>query len=78
MRHVWLVVQDEVGGAAQHRRHGNGYGIDDDKHPVKVAYPTSFSSAAGLVSTAREVARYSTALHAGQFLSAATRSALET
>src|SRR5262249_41248847 len=50
-----------------------GYGIDDRKRPVHVAYPASFSSAAGLVSTAREVARYSTALDAGQFLSAATR-----
>jgi len=50
-----------------------GYGIDDRLHPVFVAYPTSFSTAAGLVSTAREVARYSTALDAGQFLSATTR-----
>jgi CubicO group peptidase (beta-lactamase class C family) len=50
-----------------------GYGIDDRMRPVPVAYPASFSSAAGLVSTAREVARYSTALDAGQFLSAATR-----
>jgi CubicO group peptidase (beta-lactamase class C family) len=32
-----------------------------------------FSTAAGLVSTAREVARYSTALDAGQFLTATTR-----
>jgi CubicO group peptidase (beta-lactamase class C family) len=50
-----------------------GYGIDSRRRPVQVAYPTSFSSAAGLVSTAREVARYSTALDAGHFLSAATR-----
>ena len=50
-----------------------GYGIDSRMRPVPVAYPTSFSSAAGLVSTAREVARYSTALDAGQFLSGATR-----
>jgi CubicO group peptidase (beta-lactamase class C family) len=50
-----------------------GYGIDNGRRPVRVAYPASFSSAAGLVSTAREVARYSTALDAGQFLSAATR-----
>jgi len=50
-----------------------GYGIDDRMRPVPVAYPASFSSAAGLVSTARDVARYSTALDAGQFLSAATR-----
>jgi CubicO group peptidase (beta-lactamase class C family) len=50
-----------------------GYGIDSRMRPVPVAYPTSFSSAAGLVSTAREVARYSTALDAGQFLSAETR-----
>ena len=50
-----------------------GYGVDSRMRPVPVAYPTSFSSAAGLVSTAREVARYSTALDAGQFLSAATR-----
>ena len=50
-----------------------GYGIDSQMRPVPVAYPTSFSSAAGLVSTARDVARYSTALDAGQFLSAATR-----
>ena len=50
-----------------------GYGIDYRMRPVPVAYPTSFSSAAGLVSTARDVARYSTALDAGQFLSAATR-----
>jgi CubicO group peptidase (beta-lactamase class C family) len=50
-----------------------GYGIDDGMHPVRVAYPTLFSSAAGLVSTAREVARYSTALDTGQFISAATR-----
>lgn len=50
-----------------------GYGIDSRMRPVPVAYPTSFSSAAGLVSTARDVARYSTALDAGQFLSAATR-----
>ncbi len=51
----------------------SGYGIDKQKRPVPVAYPTLFSSAAGLVSTARDVARYSTALDAGQFLSAATR-----
>ena len=50
-----------------------GYGIDSFTRPVRVAYPASFSSAAGLVSTARDVARYSTALDAGQFLSAATR-----
>jgi CubicO group peptidase (beta-lactamase class C family) len=50
-----------------------GYGIDDRRRPVFVAYPALFSSAAGLVSTARDVARYSTALDAGQFLSAATR-----
>src|SRR5688572_25682765 len=50
-----------------------GYGIDSRMRPVPVAYPTLFSSAAGLVSTARDVARYSTALDAGQFLSAATR-----
>lgn len=50
-----------------------GYGIDGLRRPVPVAYPASFSSAAGLVSTAREVARYSTALDAGQFLSAAMR-----
>jgi CubicO group peptidase (beta-lactamase class C family) len=50
-----------------------GYGIDDRMRPVPAAYPASFSSAAGLVSTARDVARYSTALDAGQFLSAATR-----
>ncbi|HYV21006.1 MAG TPA: serine hydrolase domain-containing protein [Verrucomicrobiae bacterium] len=50
-----------------------GYGIDDRKRPVRVAYPGSFSSAAGLVSTARDVARYSTALDGGQFLSDATR-----
>ena len=50
-----------------------GYGVDDHQRPVPVQYPVSFSSAAGLVSTAREMARYSTALDAGQFLSAATR-----
>jgi CubicO group peptidase (beta-lactamase class C family) len=50
-----------------------GYGLDSHKRPVAVAYPASFSSAAGLVSSARDVARYSTALDAGQFLSAATR-----
>ena len=50
-----------------------GYGIDSRRQPLLVAYPTSFSSSAGLVSTARDVARYSTALDAGQFLSAATR-----
>jgi CubicO group peptidase (beta-lactamase class C family) len=51
----------------------SGYGIDNGRRPVPVAYPVLFSSAAGLVSTARDVARYSTALDAGQFLSAATR-----
>jgi CubicO group peptidase (beta-lactamase class C family) len=50
-----------------------GYGVDSRTRPVPVAYPTQFSSAAGLVSTAREVARYSTALDAGQLLSDATR-----
>ena len=50
-----------------------GYGIDSRMSPVRVDYPTSFSSAAGLVSTAREVAQYSTALDAGQFLSEAMR-----
>jgi len=50
-----------------------GYGIDGSKKPVSVLYPNLFSSAAGLVSTAREVARYSTALDAGQFISNATR-----
>jgi CubicO group peptidase (beta-lactamase class C family) len=51
----------------------SGYGIDSRRRPVPVAYPASFSVSAGLVSTAREVARYSTALDSGQFLSAATR-----
>lgn len=50
-----------------------GYGIDTFRRAVPVAYPASFSSAAGLVSTAREVARYSTALDGGQFISEATR-----
>ena len=50
-----------------------GYGVDRQNRPVPVAYPASFSSSAGMVSTARDVARYSTALDAGQFLSAATR-----
>ncbi|MGH7470644.1 MAG: serine hydrolase domain-containing protein [Longimicrobiales bacterium] len=50
-----------------------GYGIDSRGRPVLAAYPASFSTAAGLVSSARDVARYSTALDAGQFLSAATR-----
>ncbi|HEX7878773.1 MAG TPA: serine hydrolase domain-containing protein [Candidatus Eisenbacteria bacterium] len=54
-------------------RMATGYGIDDRRRPVAVPYPALFSSAAGLVSTAREVARYSTALDSGQFLSAATR-----
>jgi CubicO group peptidase (beta-lactamase class C family) len=60
-------------GAADIAAMATGYGIDRRRRPVPVAYPTSFSSAAGLVSTAREVARFSTALDAGQFLSAATR-----
>jgi len=51
----------------------SGYGVDKRNRPVPVAYPASFSSAAGLVSTARDVARYSAALDSGQFLSAATR-----
>jgi CubicO group peptidase (beta-lactamase class C family) len=50
-----------------------GYGVDSNQRPVPVAYPVLFSSAAGLVSTARDVARYSTALDAGQFISQATR-----
>lgn len=54
-------------------RMATGYGIDRRKRPVPVAYPPSFSSAAGLVSSAKDVARYSTALDSGQFLSAATR-----
>lgn len=51
----------------------SGYGVDSRTRPIPVAYPSLFSSAAGLVSTAREVARYSTALDAGQFLTSATR-----
>jgi CubicO group peptidase (beta-lactamase class C family) len=51
----------------------SGYGVDGSNHPIPVAYPTLFSSAAGLVSTARDVASYSTALDAGQFLGNATR-----
>ena len=50
-----------------------GYSVDSRRQPVTVAYPTLFGSAAGLVSTAREVARYSNALDAGQFLTPATR-----
>jgi CubicO group peptidase (beta-lactamase class C family) len=50
-----------------------GYGADRHGHPVPVAYPALFSSAAGLVSTAKDVARYSSALDRGQFLGAATR-----
>jgi CubicO group peptidase (beta-lactamase class C family) len=50
-----------------------GYGVDAQTRPVPVGYPTSFSGSAGLVSTAREVARFSTALDAGQFLKPATR-----
>jgi CubicO group peptidase (beta-lactamase class C family) len=44
----------------------SGYGGSNE---APVSYPTLFSSAAGLVSTARDVARYSTALDAGQFIS---------
>jgi CubicO group peptidase (beta-lactamase class C family) len=54
-------------------RMATGYGVDDRGRPVPVAYPASFSSAAGLVSTARDVARFSTALDSGQLLSAETR-----
>ena len=50
-----------------------GYGINRRRRPVPVAYPASFSASAGVVSTARDVARYSAALDAGQFLSADTR-----
>ena len=50
-----------------------GYGVDARGRPVAVLYPASFSSAAGLVSTAREVARYSRALDSGRFLSEAMR-----
>ena len=46
-----------------------GYDADADE----VEYPSYFGSAAGLVSTAREMARYSAALDAGQFLQPATR-----
>ncbi len=60
-------------GATDIAAMATGYGIDNRRRPVQVAYPRSFSSAAGLVSTAREVARYSTALDAGQFLRPATR-----
>jgi CubicO group peptidase (beta-lactamase class C family) len=49
-----------------------GYGLDDRMRPIALGYPASFSTAAGLVSTARNVVRYSAALDAGQFLSAAT------
>jgi CubicO group peptidase (beta-lactamase class C family) len=49
-----------------------GYGLNA-QGPQAVAYPVSFSTAAGLVSTPREVARYSVALDAGQFLAPATR-----
>jgi CubicO group peptidase (beta-lactamase class C family) len=59
--------------AAYAARMATGYGVDSRNRPVRVAYPSLFSSAAGLVSTARDVARYSTALDAGQFLSAETR-----
>jgi CubicO group peptidase (beta-lactamase class C family) len=51
----------------------SGYNVDSRRRPVAVAYPASFNTAAGLVSTAREVARYSTALDAGDFLAPATR-----
>jgi CubicO group peptidase (beta-lactamase class C family) len=51
----------------------SGYGVDDRGRPVPVTYPSLFSSAAGLVSTAGEMARYSTALDAGHFLSAPMR-----
>ena len=50
-----------------------GYGIDRRRRPVPVEYPRSFSASAGLVSTARDVARYSTALDAGRFITPATR-----
>ena len=41
--------------------------------PESIAYPSHFSSAAGLVSTPRDVGRYSAALDAGQLLTVATR-----
>ncbi len=50
-----------------------GYGRSTGSTPPAVAYPAHFSSAAGLVSTALDVARYSVALDAGQFLAPATR-----
>lgn len=50
-----------------------GYGRSTGGTPPVVAYPSHFSSAAGLVSTAHEVARYSVALDAGQFISPGTR-----
>jgi CubicO group peptidase (beta-lactamase class C family) len=49
-----------------------GYGLDDDE-PVQVEYPGHFSTAAGLVSTPRDVARFAAALVAGQLLAPATR-----
>jgi CubicO group peptidase (beta-lactamase class C family) len=50
-----------------------GYGRSAGGTPPVAAYPSHFSSAAGLVSTALEVARYSVALDGGQFISPATR-----
>jgi len=49
-----------------------GYGLDDDE-PEEVDYPGHFSTAAGLVSTPRDVARFAAALNAGQLLAPATR-----
>jgi len=49
-----------------------GYGLDDDE-PEEVDYPGYFGTAAGLVSTPRDVARFAAALSAGQLLAPATR-----
>ena len=50
-----------------------GYARGAGGNPSAVAYPSHFSSAAGLVSTARDVARYSVALDGGDFITPATR-----
>lgn len=51
-----------------------GYGLEDDE-PEEVDYPAYFGAAAGLVSTASDVARFAAALDAGQLLAPTTRDA---
>ena len=49
------------------------YGLDDDFNPVRIKYPTHFSTSAGLMSSALDMAKYDVAVDQNRFLTKETQ-----